>query len=228
MFNLEQSIAEWRRQMLAAGIKTPVPLEELEIHLREEIDRRINSGLSEADAFRSATQNIGQAQSVQNEFAKINIWDISMPADCKIFRLKAEPIFYFFFVFSWLVAFGLILRDDGLKFDRLALVVSSASGVILSYAFAKIGHRAVALGISADGMYVRRGRGRVDVVRWPDIKRVRPYRMFNLRWLLIYTTTGKKIWAPLFLPQSPEIEFWQEIHRLAPQIVNQLQPAKTA
>lgn len=35
MFDLEQSIAEWRRQMLAAGIKTPVPLEDLEIHLRE-------------------------------------------------------------------------------------------------------------------------------------------------------------------------------------------------
>jgi hypothetical protein len=141
------------------------------------------------------------------------MWGISMPADCKIFRLKAEPIFYFFFVFSWLVAFGFILRDEGLNFNRLALIVSSASGVIFSYAFAKIGHRAFALGISADGIYVRRGRGRMDVVRWPDIKRVRPCRMFNLRWLLIYTTTGKKIWAPLFLPKSQEIEFWQEIHR---------------
>ena len=213
MFDLEQSIADWRQQMLAAGIQTPVPLEELEIHLREEIHRRINSGLNEADAFSSAADNIGQAQLVQNEFAKINMWGISMPADCKIFRLKAEPIFYFFFVFSWLVAFGFILRDEGLNFNRLALIVSSASGVIFSYAFAKIGHRAFALGISADGIYVRRGRGRMDVVRWPDIKRVRPCRMFNLRWLLIYTTTGKKIWAPLFLPKSQEIEFWQEIHR---------------
>ena len=39
MFDLEQSISEWRRQMLAARIPTPVPLEELEIHLREEIRR---------------------------------------------------------------------------------------------------------------------------------------------------------------------------------------------
>ncbi len=38
MFNLEQAIADWRRQMLAVGIKTPVPLEELEIHLRDEIE----------------------------------------------------------------------------------------------------------------------------------------------------------------------------------------------
>jgi hypothetical protein len=228
MFNLEQSIAEWRQQMLAAGIKTPVPLEELEIHLHEEIDRRVNSGQSEVDAFSSAARNIGQAQLVQNEFAKIKIRGISMPADCKTFRLKAEPVFYFFFVFSWLAAFGLILRDDGLNFNRLALVFSSASGVMFSYAFAKISHRAFALGISADGIYIRRSRGRMDVVRWPDIKRVRPYRMFNLRWLLIYTTTGKKTWAPLFLSKSQEVELWEEIQRLEPRIVSQLQPAKTA
>ena len=41
MFDLEKSIAEWRKQMLSAGIKTPVPLEELEIHLREEIEQQI-------------------------------------------------------------------------------------------------------------------------------------------------------------------------------------------
>jgi hypothetical protein len=41
MFDLEKSIAEWRTQMLAAGIKTPVPMEELEIHLREEIEQQM-------------------------------------------------------------------------------------------------------------------------------------------------------------------------------------------
>ena len=34
MFDLEKSITRWREQMLAAGIKTPSPLEELENHLR--------------------------------------------------------------------------------------------------------------------------------------------------------------------------------------------------
>ena len=37
--------------MLAAGIKTPVPLEELESHLREEIEQQTKLGLSEAEAF---------------------------------------------------------------------------------------------------------------------------------------------------------------------------------
>jgi hypothetical protein len=70
MLNLEQAIADWRRQMLAAGIKTPVPLEELEIHLRDEIEEQMKSGLDEEEAFRSAVQKIGQAQMIQNEFEK--------------------------------------------------------------------------------------------------------------------------------------------------------------
>jgi len=71
MFNLEQSIAEWRRQMLAAGIKMPVPLEELEIHLREEIERQMKSGFDEQGIFNSAVQKIGEARVVQTEFKKV-------------------------------------------------------------------------------------------------------------------------------------------------------------
>src|SRR5271163_4650776 len=70
MFNLEPSIAEWRKRMLAAGIKTPVPLEELESHLREEIERRKKSGLSEADAFKIAVEEIGPVRVLQGEFCK--------------------------------------------------------------------------------------------------------------------------------------------------------------
>lgn len=72
MFNLEQSITEWRQKMLAAGISTPVPLEELENHLREEVERQIKSGLSEPDAFNSAVQQIGRARTLKDEFAKVD------------------------------------------------------------------------------------------------------------------------------------------------------------
>jgi hypothetical protein len=72
MFNLETSITEWRRQMLAAGIKSPVPLDELETHLREEIGQQIKSGRTEAEAFETAIGNIGQAHKMQGEFKKID------------------------------------------------------------------------------------------------------------------------------------------------------------
>jgi hypothetical protein len=57
--------------MLAAGIQNPVPLEELEIHLREEIERHTKSGLNEAEAFQAAAVNIGQAHLLQKEFKKV-------------------------------------------------------------------------------------------------------------------------------------------------------------
>jgi hypothetical protein len=71
MFNLDQAIAEWRRQMLSAGIKTPVPLDELESHLREEFERQTKSGLSEAQAFQAAAGIIGEARVFQKEFKKV-------------------------------------------------------------------------------------------------------------------------------------------------------------
>ena len=70
MFDLEKSIVNWRKQMLAAGIKTPVPLEELESHLREEIGQQLKSGLNEQKAFEISTQRIGQPKMLKREFKK--------------------------------------------------------------------------------------------------------------------------------------------------------------
>ena len=42
--------------MIAAGIKTPVPLKELELHLRDEIERQMKSRKSEVEAFETAIQ----------------------------------------------------------------------------------------------------------------------------------------------------------------------------
>jgi flagellar basal body-associated protein FliL len=70
MFNLEHSVVEWRKQMLAAGIETPVPLEELEIHLREEIERQMKSGLDEQNTFEISIQQIGQPKALKTEFSK--------------------------------------------------------------------------------------------------------------------------------------------------------------
>ena len=70
MFNLDQAIAEWRRQMLSAGIKSPVPLEELEIHLREDVEQGMRSGLTAQAAFETAVQRMGQADGLKAEFKK--------------------------------------------------------------------------------------------------------------------------------------------------------------
>ena len=70
MFDLEQSITAWRQQMLAAGIQSPVPLEELEAHLREEIEQRLKTGLDPQTAFEAAIQHLGRPQLLKTEFNK--------------------------------------------------------------------------------------------------------------------------------------------------------------
>jgi len=77
MSDLDQSIAEWRRRMLAAGIKTPVPLVELENHLREDMDHLRSSGMPDAQAFEIAVTRLGKSGSMQTEFKKIG----RMPSD---------------------------------------------------------------------------------------------------------------------------------------------------
>jgi hypothetical protein len=72
MFNLEASIIQWRRRMIDAGIKTPVPLDELEAHLREDVAELTRLGHSEAEAFAAAIEKMGAPNTVQSEFKKID------------------------------------------------------------------------------------------------------------------------------------------------------------
>ena len=78
MFDLEQSVAEWRQQMLAAGVQ-PVPLEELESHLQEEIERQMKSGLNEQKALEASIQKIGGAKFLKTEFRKIETENWNRP-----------------------------------------------------------------------------------------------------------------------------------------------------
>ena len=71
MFNLEQAIADWRRQMLAAGIKTPVPLDELESHLRDDVEQQVQSGSDARQAFEASVLRIGRAGVLRREFMKV-------------------------------------------------------------------------------------------------------------------------------------------------------------
>ena len=56
--------------MTAVGIKTPVPLEELENHLREEIETQLRSGITAERAFALAVERIGDASRLREEFEK--------------------------------------------------------------------------------------------------------------------------------------------------------------
>jgi hypothetical protein len=72
MFDLEHSLGKWRRQMLAAGIKTPALLEELEGHLREEFGRQLEMGVAAGAAFALAVKTVGPAPELRKEFKKVD------------------------------------------------------------------------------------------------------------------------------------------------------------
>jgi Clp amino terminal domain, pathogenicity island component len=72
MFNLDHAISEWRKQMSAGGIKTPTVLDELECHLRDDIEQQMRSGITAQSAFESAVQQIGQPRALKIEFAKVD------------------------------------------------------------------------------------------------------------------------------------------------------------
>jgi hypothetical protein len=71
MFNLECAITEWRKQMVAAGVKNGEVLNELESHLRDDIQPEIQAGLTAERSFEIAVERIGGAQAIKTEFAKI-------------------------------------------------------------------------------------------------------------------------------------------------------------
>src|ERR1700743_3988821 len=72
MYNLEKEIARWRQRMAAGGINAPAVLDELESHLREEIEQQFFSGAGEQEAFEAAVLRIGQAGRLKCEFAKVD------------------------------------------------------------------------------------------------------------------------------------------------------------
>lgn len=71
MFNLEQAISDWRREMLEAGVKSPEIVDELESHLREDVARRMETGTNVAEAFEEAVQGMGHGSLLKQEFAKL-------------------------------------------------------------------------------------------------------------------------------------------------------------
>ena len=61
----------WRRQLFAAGIKSAEVLDELESHLREDIERRARPGAETSQLFQRAVAQFGQPQSLKAEFDRV-------------------------------------------------------------------------------------------------------------------------------------------------------------
>lgn len=72
MFNLNEAVCQWRREMEQAGTCGRDDLDELESHLRDETASLRKTGLSEEESFLVAMRRLGSAAKVGVEFCKIN------------------------------------------------------------------------------------------------------------------------------------------------------------
>jgi hypothetical protein len=71
MFDVEKAIAEWRLQMLSAGVDSAELLDELESHLRDAVEHQVRLGLDLQEAFETASREIGQSGILKQEFDKV-------------------------------------------------------------------------------------------------------------------------------------------------------------
>jgi hypothetical protein len=93
MFDLEKSISEWRARMEAGGIKAPKVLDELESHLRDDLQARMKLGSVDKEAFEGAVQQIGLAAALRSEFMKAGVSNWNRPLMYVAWALYAVSFF---------------------------------------------------------------------------------------------------------------------------------------
>jgi hypothetical protein len=133
MFNLEAAIVEWRQQMLKTGLKSPVPLDELENHLREEIDRQMKSGTGAQTAFEKAIETIGAGKLLKSEFEKVDK-EARAAKQAKLMLTLSHGAIVIFAVFIGAMLFFRIGEFSELT-ARQQMSVYAALGLMLLFGF---------------------------------------------------------------------------------------------
>ena len=72
MFNMNEQIKVWRSDLARQQTLEKSDIDELENHLREEIERLTASELTDEEAFLVAAHRLGQSGNLSEEFAKVN------------------------------------------------------------------------------------------------------------------------------------------------------------
>src|SRR5262245_39897135 len=71
MSNLDKQLAEWRQTMAQAAGPREELLDELEEHLRDEIERLLRSGADQEQVFQLALANLGAPSVLAGEYKKL-------------------------------------------------------------------------------------------------------------------------------------------------------------
>jgi hypothetical protein len=135
MRDLNAQIAAWRSRMAAEGLKSPAVLDELESHLREEIDRQTRSGADQSDAFEMAAKKIGGSELLKSEFAKIERF-----REIPVGRVVGAACCAAAALYSMVLAPALVTVRE-LDLGQRFLGLSSLFLTLLCFASLRFGHR---------------------------------------------------------------------------------------
>ena len=72
MFDLEKQIGLWRHHLQLRGSLSESDIDELESHLRDEMDDLKKSGLSDDEAFLLSVKRLGNIDMISREYSKVN------------------------------------------------------------------------------------------------------------------------------------------------------------
>jgi hypothetical protein len=143
------------------------------------------------------------------------ITGISLPAECRKFRLRVAPLSVFVLVLGQLALLCFVLATDGLRFDWVMFALSSVSIAILSLVGAWMFSYLFPDVVSPEGVYGHSSWGRRRFARWEDIAMVERYGLFHLSYLRLHSKSDEKVtWIGLF--HVGAVDFLQEIQKLAP------------
>ena len=94
-FDLNRAIHDWRTGLSTSPALLRDSLDELELHLRESIDRLMQKELTQEEAFLIAVRRCGTPQQLQTEFSKYGV--------------KESLVVVWFFRTAWIVVGSLTL-----------------------------------------------------------------------------------------------------------------------
>ncbi|HXT10196.1 MAG TPA: Clp protease N-terminal domain-containing protein [Candidatus Angelobacter sp.] len=114
--------------MAAEGIKSPVVLDELESHLREDVEQRMRGGTSPEQAFHDAALQMGTAGQLQSEFVKLSRPQARLSE--KNLRIGCAAIATFVFLTQ---GWYLMASDTGLVGRLAGLVLVAAIAVYIGF-----------------------------------------------------------------------------------------------
>ena len=140
---------------------------------------------------------------------------MSAASDGKQFRAAAAPLFIFLVALGVPLFLATVFFKYGARLDWRSVAVGAAAMVPAAVILSVLMCLLFPVRLSRDGIQAQSIWGLPSFVRWTDIKEAREFKLFNLRWLRLYSSASSTVtWVALF--QSHPGEFKIEIVKLAP------------